>query len=86
VAGWSMMWPYIRSLCNWLGQCGVDGALDRLNRIVRGNYIGYAIGCAKHQRQDADSDQYQVPDGHPDGYFIPICGELYDQGHNDAEQ
>jgi len=80
------MWPDFRSLCNWLSQCGIDDARDRLSGIVRGDYIGYAVGCAEDQRQDADGDQYHVPDDHPDGYFIPVCGKLYDQRHNDAEQ
>jgi len=82
-----MIWPDIRSLfCDRLSQCGVDGALDGQSRIIRGDYIGNAVGCAEDQRQDSDGNQYCVPDGHPDGHFIPECGELYDQRHNDAKQ
>jgi hypothetical protein len=79
---WSMMWPDFRSLGGRMSHVGGQGS----GRTVRGNDLEDAVGRAKDQRQKADGDQHRVPDGHPNGHFVPVRGKLNDHGHDDAEQ
>lgn len=62
-----------------VGSHGRDGT-------VRGNDLEDAVRRAKDQSQEADGDQHCVPNGHPDGHFVPVRGELYDHRHDNAKQ
>jgi len=86
VAGQWMVWPDFRSFCDWFSQRGIYGTFDGLGGIVRSDYICDAVNRAKDQRQDTDNDQHYVPKCHPDGHVVPVCGKLYENGHDDAEK